>query len=163
MRVIGCMSESVSQSDGRSVRRPVSQWLGGLVIEWVRLEIELSLSCGPPRYLFALQSTFSFPQSLGIAGGRPNSSTYLLGVTASSVLYLDPHCAQAVRSRLCHKRRRARTHHARTHTYAHAHTHARAYRGTHARKYTCTQARMYVCVQAPRHIHITGHINFVPP
>lgn len=38
-----------------------------------------------------LQDLFTFPQSVGIAGGRPSSSYYFLGYQADSLFYLDPH------------------------------------------------------------------------
>ncbi|KAK9063671.1 hypothetical protein SSX86_017542 [Deinandra increscens subsp. villosa] len=47
-----------------------------------------------PRYLPFLAATFTFPQSLGILGGRPGASTYLIGVQDDKVFYLDPHDVQ---------------------------------------------------------------------
>ncbi|KAI7728619.1 hypothetical protein M8C21_028658 [Ambrosia artemisiifolia] len=47
-----------------------------------------------PRYLPTLVATFTFPQSLGILGGRPGASTYLIGVQDDKVFYLDPHDVQ---------------------------------------------------------------------
>ncbi|XP_076924625.1 cysteine protease ATG4-like [Bidens hawaiensis] len=47
-----------------------------------------------PRYLPLLAATFTFPQSLGILGGRPDASTYLVGVQDDKVFYLDPHEVQ---------------------------------------------------------------------
>ncbi|KAI7749948.1 hypothetical protein M8C21_029366 [Ambrosia artemisiifolia] len=47
-----------------------------------------------PRYLPLLAATFTFPQSLGILGGRPGASTYLVGVQDDKVFYLDPHEVQ---------------------------------------------------------------------
>ncbi|KAE9617915.1 putative peptidase C54 [Lupinus albus] len=44
-----------------------------------------------PRYVPLLQSTFKFPQSLGILGGKPGASTYIIGVQNEKALYLDPH------------------------------------------------------------------------
>ncbi|KAI5054762.1 hypothetical protein GOP47_0029907 [Adiantum capillus-veneris] len=48
------------------------------------------------RYLPSLWATFSFPQSLGILGGKPGASTYLVGVQGDQTFYLDPHEVQQV-------------------------------------------------------------------
>ncbi|KAJ7961980.1 Cysteine protease [Quillaja saponaria] len=47
-----------------------------------------------PRYIPLLWSTFTFPQSLGVLGGKPGASTYIVGVQSDRVLYLDPHEVQ---------------------------------------------------------------------
>lgn len=47
-----------------------------------------------PRYLPLLAATFTFPQSLGILGGRPGASTYIIGVQDDKAFYLDPHDVQ---------------------------------------------------------------------
>lgn len=49
-----------------------------------------------PRYIPLLAATFTFPQSLGILGGRPGASTYIIGVQDDKAFYLDPHEAQGV-------------------------------------------------------------------
>uniref|UniRef100_A0A1D1Z3D5 Cysteine protease n=1 Tax=Anthurium amnicola TaxID=1678845 RepID=A0A1D1Z3D5_9ARAE len=49
-----------------------------------------------PRYIPLLQATFTFPQSLGIMGGKPGASTYIVGVQDDKALYLDPHEVQPV-------------------------------------------------------------------
>ncbi|XP_077246602.1 cysteine protease ATG4-like [Tasmannia lanceolata] len=49
-----------------------------------------------PRYIPLLWAMFSFPQSLGILGGKPGASTYIVGVQDDKALYLDPHEVQPV-------------------------------------------------------------------
>lgn len=49
-----------------------------------------------PRYLPLLGATFCFPQSLGILGGRPGASTYIIGIQDDNAFYLDPHEVQQV-------------------------------------------------------------------
>lgn len=49
-----------------------------------------------PRYIPSLQATFTFPQSLGILGGKPGTSFYIVGVQDDDVFYLDPHDVQPV-------------------------------------------------------------------
>ncbi|CAD6443002.1 38155dba-6252-46c4-90a4-eaa054802463 [Sclerotinia trifoliorum] len=44
-----------------------------------------------PVYWEALKSSLQMPQSVGIAGGRPSSSHYFIGVQESDFFYLDPH------------------------------------------------------------------------
>lgn len=41
-----------------------------------------------------LQLLYTFPQSVGIAGGRPSSSYYFVGAQADNLFYLDPHHAR---------------------------------------------------------------------
>ncbi|KAF9599705.1 hypothetical protein IFM89_001651 [Coptis chinensis] len=49
-----------------------------------------------PRYIPSLCATFTFPQSLGILGGKPGVSTYIVGVQDDKAFYLDPHEVQQV-------------------------------------------------------------------
>ncbi|CAA6666592.1 unnamed protein product [Spirodela intermedia] len=49
-----------------------------------------------PRYIPLLWETFTFPQSLGVVGGKPGASTYIVGVQDDKALYLDPHLVQPV-------------------------------------------------------------------
>ncbi|GBG76203.1 hypothetical protein CBR_g21952 [Chara braunii] len=48
------------------------------------------------RYLPSLKILFTFPQTLGILGGKPGASTYLVGYQGDHALYLDPHEVQQV-------------------------------------------------------------------
>ncbi|KAH7280419.1 hypothetical protein KP509_37G066300 [Ceratopteris richardii] len=48
------------------------------------------------RYLPSLWATFTFPQSLGILGGKHGASTYFVGVQGDHTFYLDPHEVQQV-------------------------------------------------------------------
>ena len=42
-----------------------------------------------------MQVLYTLPQSVGIAGGRPSSSYYLVGSHADNLFYLDPHHTRA--------------------------------------------------------------------
>ncbi|PYH95192.1 hypothetical protein BO71DRAFT_398198 [Aspergillus ellipticus CBS 707.79] len=44
-----------------------------------------------PVYWDGLKATLKFPQSVGIAGGRPSASHYFVGTQGSYLFYLDPH------------------------------------------------------------------------
>ena len=48
------------------------------------------------RYIPQLQQVLTWPQSIGIVGGRPSSSLYFVGCQDDQVIYLDPHQAQQV-------------------------------------------------------------------
>jgi hypothetical protein len=59
----------------------------------------LKAFCGPfaqlnPVYIDQILATFRMPQSLGIVGGRPDSSLYFVGAQGGELLYLDPHQVQ---------------------------------------------------------------------
>ncbi|KAL5597063.1 hypothetical protein BROUX41_006270 [Berkeleyomyces rouxiae] len=47
-----------------------------------------------PVYWEALVAALQMPQSVGIAGGRPSSSHYFVGVQGMFFYYLDPHISQ---------------------------------------------------------------------
>lgn len=69
-------------------------------VEWTPILLLVPLVLGlekvNPRYIPLLRATFSFPQSLGILGGKPGASTYLIGVQDDEAFYLDPHDVQPV-------------------------------------------------------------------
>ncbi|MCO5574590.1 hypothetical protein L7F22_028378 [Adiantum nelumboides] len=60
------------------------------------IPLVLGLNKVNPRYFPLLLETFSFPQSLGILGGKPGASTYVVGVQGDRIMYLDPHHVQQV-------------------------------------------------------------------
>ncbi|EHY58296.1 Cysteine protease atg4 [Exophiala dermatitidis] len=53
--------------------------------------IRLGLDRITPVYHEALKSSLTYPQSIGIAGGRPSSSHYFVGCQGDLFFYLDPH------------------------------------------------------------------------
>ncbi|KAJ7232279.1 hypothetical protein C8J57DRAFT_176660 [Mycena rebaudengoi] len=55
------------------------------------LNIRLGLDGVNPVYYETIKMLYTFPQAVGIAGGRPSSSYYFLGVQGDGLLYLDPH------------------------------------------------------------------------
>lgn len=61
-----------------------------LVLVGIRLGIERVT----PVYWEALKACVQMPQSVGIAGGRPSSSHYFIGVQGDTFFYLDPHQAR---------------------------------------------------------------------
>ncbi|WZY91687.1 cysteine protease ATG4a isoform X1 [Brassica napus] len=68
--------------------------------EWAPLLLLVPLVLGldrvNPRYIPSLKATFTFPQSLGVLGGKPGASTYIVGVQEDNGFYLDPHDVQQV-------------------------------------------------------------------
>ncbi|OCF45204.1 hypothetical protein I317_01007 [Kwoniella heveanensis CBS 569] len=57
----------------------------------ILIGIRLGLDGVNPIYYDSIKALFTFPQSVGIAGGRPSSSYYFVGSQANSLFYLDPH------------------------------------------------------------------------
>ncbi|KAI9707261.1 MAG: Cysteine protease atg4 [Candelina mexicana] len=57
----------------------------------VLVGIRLGLDRITPVYWEALKASLQLPHSIGIAGGRPSSSHYFVGVQGPYFFYLDPH------------------------------------------------------------------------
>ena len=57
----------------------------------ILLGVRLGIETINPIYYEALKSCLKYPQSIGIAGGRPSSSHYFVAVQSSHLFYLDPH------------------------------------------------------------------------
>ncbi|KAJ3994753.1 cysteine protease [Lentinula boryana] len=56
--------------------------------------IRLGLDGVNPIYYDTIKTLYTFPQSVGIAGGRPSSSYYFVGSQTDNLFYLDPHHAR---------------------------------------------------------------------
>ncbi|KIK64038.1 hypothetical protein GYMLUDRAFT_57070 [Collybiopsis luxurians FD-317 M1] len=56
--------------------------------------IRLGLDGVNPIYYDTIKMLYTFPQSVGIAGGRPSSSYYFVGSQTDNLFYLDPHHAR---------------------------------------------------------------------
>ncbi|KAF9998221.1 Cysteine protease atg4 [Entomortierella chlamydospora] len=69
---------------------------GGFGQLLILVTIRLGIDKLNPIYNEAIKSTFEFPQSLGIAGGRPSSSYYFVGYQGDDLFYLDPHHSRFV-------------------------------------------------------------------
>ncbi|KAI0245661.1 hypothetical protein BJV78DRAFT_1287349 [Lactifluus subvellereus] len=80
---------SASHPPGSSPPRKLSRWGGRAVV--VLIGIRLGLDGVNPIYYDTIKALYTFPQSIGIAGGRPSSSYYFVGSQADNLFYLDPH------------------------------------------------------------------------
>lgn len=58
--------------------------------------LRLGLSEINPVYLSGLKTCFTFRQSLGVIGGKPNHALYFIGCVGEHIIYLDPHTTQPV-------------------------------------------------------------------
>ncbi|OCH89815.1 hypothetical protein OBBRIDRAFT_793889 [Obba rivulosa] len=84
---------AASRSNLNSPRRyDRSGWGDRAVL--VLIGIRLGLDGVNPIYYDTIKALYTFPQSVGIAGGRPSSSYYFVGSQADNLFYLDPHHAR---------------------------------------------------------------------
>ncbi|ORY23614.1 peptidase family C54-domain-containing protein [Naematelia encephala] len=72
-----------------SSTRRAGKWGDKAVL--VLVGLRLGLDGVNPMYYETIKALFTFPQSVGIAGGRPSSSYYFVASQANSLFYLDPH------------------------------------------------------------------------
>ncbi|KAI9495554.1 hypothetical protein BDB00DRAFT_760092 [Zychaea mexicana] len=73
--------------DAATGKRPRDEFQSILVLVAIRLGIDQL----HPTYYPALKACFQLPWFVGIAGGRPNSSLYFLGMQGDDLIYMDPH------------------------------------------------------------------------
>ncbi|GBE78643.1 peptidase family C54-domain-containing protein [Sparassis latifolia] len=83
---------AASRSSRASLRRYGQTWGDRAVL--VLIGIRLGLDGVNPIYYNTIKALYEFPQSVGIAGGRPSSSYYFVGSQADNLFYLDPHHAR---------------------------------------------------------------------
>jgi cysteine protease ATG4 len=57
----------------------------------ILVPLRLGIDSLHPTYYPALKACFELPSFVGIAGGRPNSSLYFIGLQGDDLIYLDPH------------------------------------------------------------------------
>ncbi|XP_046402193.1 cysteine protease ATG4B [Ischnura elegans] len=60
--------------------------------------LRLGLSEINPVYVHGLKVCFTFKQSLGVIGGKPNHALYFIGCVGDEVIFLDPHTTQPTAS-----------------------------------------------------------------
>ncbi|KAL9058388.1 MAG: hypothetical protein Q9206_001952 [Seirophora lacunosa] len=64
---------------------------GGFTPTLILVGIRLGIDRITPVYWEALKTSLQLPDSVGIAGGRPSSSHYFVGVQGDNFFFLDPH------------------------------------------------------------------------
>ena len=57
----------------------------------ILINLRLGIDGVNPIYYESIKSIFTFPQSVGISGGRPSSSYYFVGFQSNCLFYIDPH------------------------------------------------------------------------
>ncbi|KAJ7109010.1 hypothetical protein C8R43DRAFT_183653 [Mycena crocata] len=82
-------SHATSSSHGKHSKPETKAWGDRPVL--LLLGIRLGLDGVNPVYHDTIKMLYTFPQSVGIAGGRPSSSYYFVGVQGNGLFYLDPH------------------------------------------------------------------------
>mmetsp|Transcript_1077 Transcript_1077/g.2521 ORF Transcript_1077/g.2521 Transcript_1077/m.2521 type:complete len:390 (+) Transcript_1077:406-1575(+) len=85
-------AEGTSGSTGTGNGRDSRPWSPLVILVPVTLGATPSIN---PCYVPQMLEILSMPESIGIVGGRPGSSLYLIGRQGDRVFYLDPHTLQA--------------------------------------------------------------------
>ncbi|ORZ23258.1 hypothetical protein BCR42DRAFT_318587 [Absidia repens] len=80
-------SNSAGEDDNNDDISPSSVFKPTLILVTIRLGIDHL----HPSYYPALKACFQLPYFVGIAGGRPNSSLYFMGLQDDELIYIDPH------------------------------------------------------------------------
>ncbi|XP_039279999.1 cysteine protease ATG4B isoform X2 [Nilaparvata lugens] len=85
---------SGSSSDSRGARSRGGYWKPLLLV----IPLRLGISEINPVYVQGLKTCFTFKQSLGVIGGKPNHALYFVGCVGNDVIFLDPHTTQQIGS-----------------------------------------------------------------
>ncbi|KAL7294618.1 hypothetical protein TKK_0011923 [Trichogramma kaykai] len=83
-------SASTAEVDGDVPLKAPSQWKPLLLL----IPLRLGLNEINPIYISGLKTSFQFPQSLGLIGGKPSHALYFIGYVGDEVIFLDPHTTQ---------------------------------------------------------------------
>jgi len=78
-----------SKSDGSS-NKEGSDWKPLLLF----IPLRLGLYEINPIYVRSLKACFTFPQTVGVIGGKPNHALYFIGYVGDDIVFLDPHVTQ---------------------------------------------------------------------
>ncbi|OXU30109.1 hypothetical protein TSAR_003785 [Trichomalopsis sarcophagae] len=88
---------TTAEVDGEKPLKAPSQWKPLLLL----IPLRLGLSEINPIYINGLKTSFQFPQSLGLIGGKPSHALYFIGYVgwylqaqSDEVIFLDPHTTQ---------------------------------------------------------------------
>lgn len=88
------MSEGREQRVGMGrMRRPTGSFWRPLLLV---IPLRLGISEINPVYIQGLKTCFTFPQSVGVIGGKPNHALYFIGCVGNDVIFLDPHTTQQI-------------------------------------------------------------------
>ncbi|EJT99143.1 hypothetical protein DACRYDRAFT_70366 [Dacryopinax primogenitus] len=86
-------ASSLSNTRDREAReranRMKEEWGDRAVL--ILIGLRLGIEGVTPIYYDSVKALFTFPQTVGIAGGRPSSSYYFVGTQGDHLFYLDPH------------------------------------------------------------------------
>ncbi len=69
---------------------PYDNWKSCLIL----IPLRLGQDNFDEAYRVSLLQCFQFPQSVGVIGGRPRASLYMVGAQGKRIFYLDPHTTQ---------------------------------------------------------------------
>ncbi|XP_054282504.1 cysteine protease ATG4B-like [Macrosteles quadrilineatus] len=81
-----------SETQRSDVRRRARSWKPLVLV----VPLRLGITDINPVYVQAIKATFTFKQSLGVIGGKPNHALYFIGCVGNDVIFLDPHTTQSI-------------------------------------------------------------------